>query len=310
MSILRKLGQGLITLFGVSVVIFLLLFVTPRLGQTDPARAMAESMAGSHTDPETIENIMRDRGLDRPLYVQYGMFVKDALSNNLKSYRNGDRVMSAIARRFPNTLLLAVTAICLYLVIAIPVSLVTANSAGGALDRAVLLLCILAVSIPTFWLGRMLQHYLGYQAGLFSVGGGASLWHLPLPALTLAIGGAAYYARLMHANLTGVLKQDYIRAARARGVPESKVLGKHAFKNALIPVVAVLGLEFASLLSGLIFTEKIFGWPGIGSLAVDSVLNQDSPMIMGTVLFAALMVVTANILVDIAYRLIDPRVKL
>lgn len=310
MSVLKKLGQGLVTLFGVSIVIFLLLFVAPRLGKTNPAQAMAESMAGSHTDPETINNIIVHRGLDRPLPVQYGMFVRDALTNNLTSYRNGDRVISAIARRFPYTLLLAVAAISLYLLIAVPVSMMTANAAGKPLDRTVLLLCIVAVSIPTFWLGRMLQHYLGYQAGLFSVGGGASLWHLPLPALTLAIGGAAYYSRLIHANLTGVLKQDYIRAARARGLGERAVVGKHALKNALIPVVAVLGMEFASLLSGLIFTEKIFGWPGVGSLAVDSVLNQDSPMIMGTVLFAALMVVTANILVDIAYRIIDPRVKL
>ena len=310
MSVLRKLGQGLITLWGVSIVVFGLLFVAPRLGAQDPAQAMAESIAGAHTDTETIQNIKRDRGLDRPLLVQYGMFVRDSLTNNLRSYRNGDRVFSAIWRRFPNTALLAVTALTLYLLVAVPVSLFTARQAGAWPDRAVLLLCVVAVSVPTFWLGRLLQHYLGYEAGLFSVGGGASLANLPLPALTLGVGGAAYYSRLIHANLRGVLQQDYIRAARARGLSERGVLAKHALKNALIPVVAVLGMEFASLLSGLIFTEKIFGWPGVGSLAVDSVLNQDSPMTMGTVLFPALRVAAPNIFVDIAYRLIDPRVRL
>ncbi len=308
-TFLKKIGLGLVTLWGVSVVAFLLLFVAPGIGETDPTDAMAQTMAGAHNTPETIKNIKRERGLDRPLIVQYGLFVRDALTNNLKSYRNDDRVFSAIGRRFPASALLAVTALALYLVVAIPISLITARAQGRFLDRAALFLSIVAVSIPTFWLGRLLQHYLGYETGLFSVGGGANLSNLPLPALTLGIGGAAYYARLLHANLRGVMKQDYIRAARARGVSERLVLSKHALKNALIPVVAVLGLEFASLLSGLIFTEKIFGWPGIGSLAVDSVSNQDVPMIMGTVLFSAVMVVAANLAVDLVYRLIDPRVR-
>ncbi len=311
-SLLRKLGLGLLTLWGVSVVIFLLLFWVPRLGANrgqDPTDAMAQAVAGAHATPETIANIKRDLGLDKPLIVQYGIFVKNALTNNLRSYRNQDRVFGAILRRFPATLLLAATALVIYLGAAIPIALVTARSEGKFLDRFALLLALIAVSLPTFWLGRLLQHYLGYEANLFSVGGSATLWNLPLPALTLGIGGAAYYSRLLHANLRGVMKQDYIRAARARGLSETRVLSKHALKNALIPAVAVLGAEFASLLSGLIFTEKIFGWPGIGSLAIDSVKNQDVPMIMGTVLFSALMVVVANILVDVAYRVIDPRVR-
>ncbi len=308
-SFLRKLVQSVLTLWGVSIVVFLLLFVVPRVGKTDPTDAMAQLVAGAHADDENIKNIKRDLGLDKPLLTQYGLFVKNALTNNLRSYRNDDRVFTAILRRFPATLLLAVTALCVYLSVAVPISLITSLNAGRWIDRLALFGAVLAVSIPTFWLGRLLQQTLGYQWGLFSVGGSAKLWNLPLPALTLGIGGAAYYSRLLHANLRGVLKQDYIRAARARGVSERAVVAKHALKNALIPAVAVLGAEFASLLSGLIFTEKIFGWPGIGSLAVDSVTNQDVPMIMGTVLFAALMVVGANLVVDVAYRLIDPRVR-
>jgi ABC-type dipeptide/oligopeptide/nickel transport system permease component len=206
-------------------------------------------------------------------------------------------------------LLLALAALFVYLAVAIPVGLLTASHDGKLIDRAVLLLCLVAISMPTFWLGRILQHYLGYQWGLFGLGGNASLANLPLPALTLGVGGAAYYSRLLHSNLRGILKLDYIRAARARGLSERRLLLKHALKNALIPVVTILGLEFASLLSGLIFTEKIFAWPGIGSLAVDSVLHQDAPMIMGTVLFSALMVVVANIVIDLVYHLIDPRVR-
>jgi peptide/nickel transport system permease protein len=324
------LGQSAITLWGVSVVIFLLLFWVPRLGQNDPTEAMALMVAGARTDPATVKNIKEKLGLTKPMLLnfaaarkasspaaktkalfdaQYPRFVADAFTNNLRSFRNDDRVFSAILRRFPATLLLALTALSVYLLVAVPVSLLTSNRAGSWLDKSGLFLSIVALSVPTFWLGRLLQHYLGYEAGIFSVGGSASLWNLPLPALTLGVGGAAYYSRLLHANLNGVMKQDYIRAARARGVAENRVMSKHALKNALIPAIAVLGAEFASLLSGLIFTEKIFGWPGIGSLAVDSVANQDVPMILGTVLFSALMVVSANIVVDIIYRIIDPRVR-
>ena len=323
----RKLFGSILTLWGVSLVVFALIFVLPRvLSDKNPSDAIAQAVAGPRANDENIANIKRDMGLDKPLFLnssaargnpsvralfdaQYPRFVSDSLTNNLKSARNGDLVFSAIARRFPATILLAFTALAVYLLVAVPLSLLTASRGGSFLDRAFLVLSLLAISIPTFWLGRLLQQYLGFQWGLFSVGGSASLWNLPLPALTLGIGGAAFYSRLLHANLRGVLKQEYIRAARARGVSEPKVLGKHALKNAIIPAIAVLGGEFASLLSGLIFTEKIFGWPGIGSLAVDSVTNNDVPMIMGTVLFSALMVISANLLVDVLYRVVDPRIR-
>lgn len=305
----RKALGSLITLWGVTVVLFALIFIVPMIGQKDPTDAIAQSMAGAHADAKNIEQIKEQYGLNKPLIVRYGNFVKAAATNNLKSYRNGDIVFSAIARRFPATILLAITALAVYMVVAIPLSLLTASRSGSFFDRAFLILSLIAISIPTFWLGRLLQQYLGFQLGLFSVGGTASLWNLPLPALTLGVGGAAYYSRLLHANLRGVMRQEYIRAARARGVKESKVLSKHALKNALIPAIAVLGGEFASLLSGLIFTEKIFGWPGIGSLAIDSVTNQDIPMIMGTVLFSALMVIAANLIVDVLYRVVDPRIR-
>ncbi len=301
LSLLKRIGLACITLWGVSLITFALLFLVP----ADPA----QMIAGARTDPETIANIRQDLGLDKPAYQQYFKFVSDICTNNLKSYRNDDKVISAIARRFPATLWLALTGLFIYMLVAIPVGLWTANRAGTLWDRAALVLGLIAISIPTFWSGRLFQYYLGYKTGWFNIGGEASWANLPLPALTLGLVGAAYYSRLLHANLMGVMKNDFIRAARARGLSEPAVMGKHALKNALIPVITILGLDFASLLSGLIFTEKIFAWPGIGSLAVDSVLNLDVPMIMGTVLFSALMVVSANIVVDFAYRLIDPRVR-
>lgn len=299
-AIAKRLGMALLTLWGVSVITFMLLFMLP----ADPA----QSIGGERSTPETLANIRVKYALDKPLYVQYGKFVSDLSRNELRSYRNDDKVLGAIWNRFPATLMLALAGLFARLIFSVPLGLWTANKPGSAFDRTVLFLCIIAISIPTFWLGRVLQHYMGYQWGLFAVGGNASLWNLPLPALTLGVGGALY-ARLLHANLLSVMSQNYIRAALARGLSENKVLTKHALKNALIPLVTILGLDFASLLSGLIFTEKIFGWPGIGSLAVDSVLNLDVPMIMGTVMFSALMVVVAGIIIDITYHLIDPRVK-
>lgn len=307
--LLKRLGWGLLTLWGVSIVTFALLFIAPRLGGKDPAQTVAQAMSGAKADEATIKGIIKERGLDQPLTIQYFRYVKDALTGEMKSYRNQANVMQSILYRFPATLLLAVAGVVVWLGIAIPLGLLTAKYSGTAIDRMSLFLGVVAVSIPTFVLGPLLQHYLGYRWGLFSVGGGAGWWNLPLPALTLGLGGAAYYARLVHTNINGVLRQEFVRAARARGLSEKTVLLKHALKNALIPITAILGMDIAGLLSGLIFTEKIFGWPGIGSLAIDSVLNQDPPMIIGTVLFSALMVVLANIAVDIAYRFIDPRVR-
>jgi peptide/nickel transport system permease protein len=308
-ALIKKVGWGLLTLWGVSVITFVLLFIAPAWGGKNPAETVAQAMSGDKADEAMIKTIIKERGLDQPVLVQYGRFVRDLVTGNLKSYRNKANVFESIARRFPATALLACSGLLVWMLIAIPLGMLTAKYSGSWLDRVSLFLGIIAVSIPTFVLGPFLQHFLGYKWGLFSVGGSASLWNLPLPAITLGLAGAAYYARLLHANLRGVLRQDFIRAARARGLNEVQVLGKHGLKNALIPMVAVLGMDIASLLSGLIFTERIFGWPGIGSLAIQSVLNLDPPMVIGTVMFSALMVVVANIAVDFAYHLIDPRVR-
>ena len=190
-----------------------------------------------------------------------------------------------------------------------PLGVLTAKYRDKPIDRIVLLLATVSLSVPTFWVGRMLQFELAYRRGWLPVAGLFSWRHLVLPSVTLGVVGVGYYARLVHSNMIEVLNRDYIRAARARGLSEPAVLFKHGLRNALLPVLTVLGMDMAGLLGGVVFTESVFALPGLGALSLQAVLNLDVPMIMGTVLFAALLVVTANLVVDLVYRLVDPRVK-
>jgi peptide/nickel transport system permease protein len=218
-------------------------------------------------------------------------------------------VLGAILARFPATLALSLGGLLIYVVVSIPLGVLTAKYRDRPIDRVVLVLATVTVSVPTFWLGRLLQFELAYRAGWFPVAGLFSWRHLVLPSLTLGIVGAGYYARLVHSNMVEVLNQDYVRAARARGLSEPSVLFKHALRNAFLPVLTVLGLDVAGLLGGVVFTESVFALPGLGASSLQAVLNLDVPMIMGTVLFAALLVVAANLIVDVVYRLVDPRIK-
>jgi peptide/nickel transport system permease protein len=218
-------------------------------------------------------------------------------------------VAEAIWARFPATLGLSLGGLFIWIVVSIPLGVLTAKYRDKPIDRIVLVLAAVTVSVPTFWLGRMLQFELAYRRGWFPVAGLFSWTSLILPSLTLGIVGVGYYARLVHSNMLEVLNQDYIRAARARGLSESAVLFKHGLRNAFLPVLTILGMDMAGLLGGVVFTESVFALPGLGALSLQSVINLDVPMIMGTVLFAALLVVTANLIVDFVYRLVDPRIK-
>ena len=226
-----------------------------------------------------------------------------------KSNVTQEPVLDAILSRFPATLALSLGGLTIYLLVSIPLGVLTAKYRDRPIDRATLVLATVAVSVPTFWLGRLLQFELAYRLGWFPVAGLFSWTSLILPSVTLGIVGAGYYARLVHSNMLEVLNQDYIRAARARGLSEPAVLFKHGLRNAFLPVLTVLGMDVAGLLGGVVFTESVFALPGLGALSLQAVLNLDVPMIMGTVLFAALLVVTANLVVDFVYRLVDPRVK-
>ena len=225
------------------------------------------------------------------------------------SFVTEQSVAQAILTRFPTTAALCVTALILWMLVAVPLGVLTAKLRGSWFDRTTLVLATFSLSLPAFWLARMLQYWFSYRLGWFPVAGFRSFAHLLLPALSLAILSVGYYARLLHTNMVEVLASPYIQAARAKGLSETAVLFRHGLRNALIPVVTVLGMDVATLLGGVIFTENVFALPGIGTLAVQSVFNLDVPMIMGTVLFSAVLVVGANLVVDILYRWIDPRIK-
>ncbi len=297
----RLLGAAL-TLLGTSLVVFVVAHAVPG--------DVVGAFAGPQADAETRENIRHELHLDEPLPKQYGRFLWGAVRGDLgRSNVTQEPVLDAILSRFPATLVLSLGGLAIWLAISLPLGVLTAKYRDRPIDRVTLVLATVAVSVPTFWLGRLLQFELAYRLGWFPVAGLSSWASLVLPSVTLGVVGAGYYARLVHSNMLEVLNQDYVRAARARGLSEPAVLFKHALRNAFLPVLTVLGMDVAGLLGGVVFTESVFALPGLGALSLQAVLNLDVPMIMGTVLFSALLVVAANLFVDLVYRLVDPRVK-
>ncbi len=300
--ILNRLVQSFVTLLGVSVLVFVITHAIP----ADPVAAVA----GPKADAETRERIRQELGLNDPLWEQYGRYLWRMVQGDFgKSFITGERVADAILSRFPSTLFLSLGGAAIWLVVGVPLDVLTAKFRDKPIDRLTLVLAMIGISLPTFWLGRLLQYQFAYRNGLLPVAGFFDWQCLILPSITLGAVGAGYYARLVHSNMVEVLNQDYIRAARARGLSEPVVLFKHALRNALIPVLTVLGLDIAALLAGVVFTESIFALTGVGALALQAVLTLDVPMIMGTVMFAAVLVVGANIVVDLVYRLVDPRIQ-
>src|SRR6266404_7922267 len=204
----------------------------------------------------------------------------------------------------------AATGLGIAIVIGLAGGLVTAPLAGTWVDRAALVSSLALLSAPVFWLGMLALYYVGYRWRLLPLGGAGDVRHLVLPALVLGSGTGVYYARLLHTNLVGVLGADYVRAARARGASELRVVAVHALRNASLPLLTVIGLDFAALLNGVVLTETVFHWPGLGRLAFDAVLSLDVPVIMGTVLLSAFLVVASNLAIDLLYRVVDPRIRL
>lgn len=301
-ALIRRLLLALGVWLGVATLTFALMYLVP----ADPA----QTMAGAQADPATIASIRTQLGLDAPLWVQYGHYLGGILHGDFgRSFVTGDAVLPTILSRLPATLLLALGAMGVYLLLGVSFGIVGGLKPGSAADRVGILIAVGGVSVPTFWLGLVLLYLFAYKTPLLPLGGYGTLWHLVLPALTLGIGGAAYYARLLRASLAEVMASDYIRTARAKGLKEAQVVARHALRNAALPVVTLFGLDFAHLLAGAVLTESIFAWPGIGSNAMQAIATLDVPMIMGTVLFAATAIVTVNLVIDLAYGLLDPRLR-
>jgi peptide/nickel transport system permease protein len=300
--VVRRVLRAVTTLLGTTLIIFVLVRVVP----ADPA----VTIAGPKADPETLAAIRKDLGLDDPVVVQYGRYVARLARGDFgRSYMTGRRVADVIAERVPATALLATTSLALGFLAGLVVGIATAARRGSAIDVGVLVGSVIGLSVPTFWLGNLLIYEFSYRLKLLPLGGYGSLRHLVLPAATLAVLEFFFYARFVHTNVGGTLASDYIRTARAKGTPPARLYFVHALRNALIPIVTLLGLDIAALMSGVVLTETVFNWPGLGRLAVQAVFNLDIPLVAGTVLFSAVLVLFANLAVDLVYGVIDPRVQ-
>lgn len=302
--IMRKTLYTIPVLWGVITVVFILINIVPG----DPAMIMM----GQRGDPETLAKIRSDLGLDLPLYKQYIKFVGQVIKGDLgTSYRTNEKVLDAIINRFGATAKLALGALLLGTVIGVLAGVISAVKQYSWFDYSAMFIAIAGVSAPVFWVGLLLL--LTFAYGLEWIPGAGygdgSIKYLILPVITLGIRPAALTARLTRSCMLEVLNQDYIRTARAKGLPEKIVIMKHALKNTMIPVITIIGTQIASLLSGAVLTETIFAWPGVGRLSVDALVARDFPMIRGTVIFMALTFLAANLIVDISYGFFDPRIR-
>lgn len=299
----RRIVFGAAVLVGTTLITFLIAFVIP----ADPA----VTMAGAKADPQTLATIRHQLGLDQPLYIQYARYLDRVAHGDLgRSYVRRESVSALIANRFPATAILALAAMALSLILGVAMGSVAAAYRGRATDNTLLVVSLALVSMPVFWLGTMLLIAGGLYLRTFPLGGFSGPLSLVLPTLTLALGSAGYYSRILHTNLSDAMDQDYIRTARGKGLSNARAMLTHAMANAMLPLVTIAGLDLASMFSGVVLTETVFNWPGIGRLAYEAVFNLDIPLIMGIVLFSALLIVSANIAVDVLYAWLDPRIRL
>jgi peptide/nickel transport system permease protein len=307
--LLRRVLWGLTVLIAVGVLTFLLTYVVP----ADPAR----SIAGRNASPADVDRIRHALGLDGPLLDQLlGYFGRVVHGDFGHSYKRDEDVLDLILGHFPATLQLAVAGLAVSMAIGIPLGVRASAHPGGIGDRVSTILMSLLVAAPAFWVGYLVLYVFAFLPAvrlgvdLFPIGQYKpfDLRYLALPALTLGLGGAGYYARITRTAMLDELGLDYVRTARAKGASEARVLLRHAFRNALSPILSQAGLDIGFFMGGVVVIENVFSWPGIGRLAVDAIPSEDLPLLMGTVLFATLAIVTANLAVDLIQARVDPRI--
>jgi len=300
--LVRRLLLTIPVLLGVATLVFSLIHLIPG----DPV----QSMLGEGASPESVNELRTRLGLNRPLYVQYLSFLKGVAQGNLgTSLRTSEPVTSAIADRMPATFELAAAAMLVAIVIAIPLGVLAAARAGTIVDHVATTLALIGISMPNFWLGPLLAILFAVELGWLPVSGRGTLAQLVLPAVTLGAPLAAVLARTTRASVIDELRELYVLAARARGVSRIRAVLKHAFRNSLIPIVTVLGLQLGAVLTGAVITETIFAWPGVGRLLIQSIGFRDYPLVQGCILLIALTYVSMNLLTDLAYGLLDPRIR-
>jgi peptide/nickel transport system permease protein len=301
--ILRRLGQSFFILLGVSFITFLLLYILP----ADPA----QQIAGRSATPETIANIRTQLGLDQPLFIQYWHYLTNLFQGDLgRSYLQKSDVAELIQSRLAPTLLLMFSAIFIELLIGLAAGIYSAVKRGKHGDKSLMILSFIGVSSPQFIAAILVLYVFAVKLGWFPIGGYGTFAHLVLPALTLGILGSGWYSRVMRSSMIDILRQDYIRTARAKGAKEGRVIFVHAFRNAVLPIVAMIGIDIGIFMSGIVVVESVFGWPGIGQLAWQAIQRVDIPIIMGVTLVSAIAIVIGNLIADILAPFVDPRIKL
>jgi len=290
-------------MLGVSLIVFTMMYFTPG----DPAKIML----GDAAPPEQVEALREEMGLNDSFVVQYGRWLYELVVNQDmgRSYRSKRPVVDEIVQRFPATLKLATAGVVVSVVIGVPIGIISATKQYSFLDNASMFFALLGVSMPNFWLAMLLIIVFSVNLEWLPSSGLTSFSHIILPAITLGTGSAATIARMTRSSMLEVIRQDYIRTARAKGQVESKVVNRHALKNALIPIITVIGLQFGGLLGGAVLTESVFSIPGVGRLMVDSIGTRDFPVVQGGVLFIAIVFSLINLFVDILYAFVDPRIK-
>ena len=301
----RYIARRILWVFGVMFAVmtftFLLMYVIP----ADPARQVAGPLAS----PEALANTRQSLGLDQPIYIQYATYVGSLLRCDLwRSWVYRRPVLTEIADRLPPSILLGLAAGLVELVLGVIIGTASALYRYTCVDRVTMTLALIALALPNFWFGLVLLYFLGYVIPIFPLGGYGGLAHVILPALAVGIPYSAWYARILRSSLREVMAEDYVRTARAKGLREFFVVGRHVMRNALMPVVTMWGMDLGNFIGGLALVEVIFGWPGVGLEAVEAARNLDVPMVMGCVLLISGLMATSNLIVDIAYAVLDPRV--
>jgi peptide/nickel transport system permease protein len=298
----RRILQAIPVLIGVSMITFVLIYYLP----ADPARMYA----GPSATVETVARIRHELGLDQPLWIQYTDYMGRMLHGDLGfSYRKQVAVTSLILDRVPYTAELIAAGIFVELALGLPIGVASAVARGRWADRLGMVLALVGISAPPFWMGLLFLYWFGYLLPIFPLGGTGSFANLILPAVTAGLGGAAWYARMMRSSALDILSQDYVRTARAKGLSQFFVVFKHMLPNALNPIITMSGMDIPWFIGGVVLVEQVFDWPGLGKLAVEAIGTVDVPLILGTVIVTAVAVVFSGILIDFVQSIADPRIR-
>jgi peptide/nickel transport system permease protein len=300
--VLRRFAQAALILLGVAAITFLLLYALP----ADPAVLIA----GRSATPATVAAIRHELGLDQPLVLQFLHYLAGILHGDLgRSYTQKTAVLPLILARLPATLILMAAGIVVEVILGITLGTIAAVRRGGLVDRMVMMASFVGVSAPQFVVALLLLYVFAATLGWFPMSGYGTPNHVVLPAMTLGILGAGWYARMVRSAMIDVLNQDYVRTARAKGLSSRRIIFRHALPNAILPIIAMIGIDIGQFMSGVVVVEAVYGWPGIGQLAWQAIQQVDIPIIMGVTLVSALAIVIGNLLADIIAPFIDPRIR-